>query len=56
MPASNPANRAFTFDRVRRGVMAALGILLVGKGFFEHQWVTAILGVAIVAYGMLAPG
>ncbi len=44
-----------TFARVRRWLVAGFGLLIAGKGIFEHQWLTLVLGAVIVAYGMLVP-
>lgn len=56
MPSSTSMNRIFTFNRVRGFIFVAFGVLLVGKGIFEQQWLTLILGAAIIAYGAFAPG
>jgi hypothetical protein len=48
--------RVFTFKRVRGFIFAALGVVIAANGIIERQWLTVILGVAIVAYGAFAPG
>ena len=45
--------RAFTF---RRAVLSALGIYVAGKGLLQHDWISLLLGVAILAFGWLSPG
>ena len=55
MQPSKLESAAVTFARVRRWLVAGFGVLLVGKGIYEHQWLTLVLGAVIVAYGMFAP-
>ncbi len=45
--------RAFTF---RRLVFSALGIYVAAKGLVQHDWISLLLGVAILAFGWLSPG
>ena len=56
MPPSTSMSRVFTFKRVRGFIFAALGVVIVANGIIERQWLTVILGAAIVAYGAFAPG
>ena len=56
MPPSTSMGRVFTFKRVRGFIFAALGVVTMANGIIEHQWLTVILGAAIVAYGAFAPG
>lgn len=45
--------RPFPFRRV---VFSALGLYVAAKGFAQHDWVTLLLGIAILAFGWLSPG
>ena len=56
MPSSTSMNRVLTFKRVRGLIFAALGIVIMANGIIERQWLTVILGAAIIAYGAFAPG
>jgi len=56
MPSSTSINRVLTFKRVRGFILAALGIVIMANGIIERQWLTVILGAAIIAYGAFAPG
>jgi hypothetical protein len=38
--------------QVRSGLLAAFGGLLIGKGIYTHQLITAILGGIIVLYAL----
>jgi hypothetical protein len=52
----NRARQVLTFGNVRRFFISGIGFVLAGKGILERQWLPAIVGFAIVAYGLLAPG
>jgi hypothetical protein len=54
-PLSNLETALVTFARVRRWLVAGFGLFLVVKGFYTQQWLTLVLGVAIIAYGLYAP-
>lgn len=56
MPSSTSMNRIFTFKRVRGFIFAALGLVIVANGIIDRQWLSVILGAAIIAYGAFAPG
>jgi hypothetical protein len=55
MPPIASMSRVLTFKRVRGFIFAALGVVIIANGMIERQWLTVILGVAIVAYGAFAP-
>jgi len=40
----------------RKWVLGGFGVLLIGKGAVTHQWLTVVIGVAIIAYAVLMPG
>ena len=44
------------FSQIRKWVLAAFGAVLIGKAVMTHQWLTGVIGVAIIAYAMLTPG
>jgi hypothetical protein len=44
-----------TFGRARRWLVTAFGLFVAIKGILNHDWLSSGLGMAIIAYGMLAP-
>jgi hypothetical protein len=54
-PPSKLETGIVTFGKVRRWLVAGFGVFVAGKGIYLHQWLLIVLGVAIIAYGMLAP-
>jgi hypothetical protein len=45
--------RVFTF---RRLIFSALGIYVVSRGVMQHDWISLLLGAAILVFGWLTPG
>jgi hypothetical protein len=44
-----------TFGKVRRWLVAIFGLFVAVKGIVTHQWLSLVLGIVIIAYGMLVP-
>ena len=40
----------------RKWLLGAFGVVLIGKGAMTHQWLTAVIGAAIIAFAILMPG
>jgi uncharacterized membrane protein YraQ (UPF0718 family) len=44
-----------TFGRLRRWLVAGIGLVVAVEGVVKNDWLSLVLGVAIMAYGMFAP-
>ena len=44
------------FSNARKRLLGGFGAVLIGKGAMTHQWLTAVIGAAIIAYAILMPG